>query len=190
MGRKSKIDERREHILAAFERCIVSYGIDVSLERIAEEAGVKRSLIRHYLGNRDEVVGQLIARIADAYPSVAAAEFEKALVQGVEGFLELLFNPYLGTTEWGAVINSVANTAPERYPEAKRRLGVMLDTMVADLAVRLSVHFPAVTLATCREVAYGLLYLSQGYDVLQSFGMSAEYARASARRLLADLNPS
>ena len=48
MGRKSRAEERRELILAAFERCIAHHGIDVPLEQIADEAGVQRSLIRHH----------------------------------------------------------------------------------------------------------------------------------------------
>lgn len=187
MGRKSKADERRETILAAFERCVVHYGIDVPLERVAEEAGVQRSLIRHYLGNREEVVGQLIDRIGEAYPRAAAAQFDEALARGPESLLDLLFSPYPGAAEWDAVINAVASTAPERYPEAKQRLAGMLDTIIADLSARLGASFPAAAPDVCLQVASGLLFLSQGYDALRCFGVPPEPARASARRLLADL---
>lgn len=48
---------RRPQILDAFAACVARYGIDGStLDRVAEEAGVTRALVRHYLGNRDEVV--------------------------------------------------------------------------------------------------------------------------------------
>ncbi|NJM06754.1 TetR/AcrR family transcriptional regulator [Candidatus Gracilibacteria bacterium] len=91
MGRKSLAEERREDILAAFERCIARYGIDVPLEQIADEAGVKRSLIRHYLGNRDELVEQVIERIAVEYPRQVAsfiiAYRERGLADLLDAFL-------------------------------------------------------------------------------------------------------
>lgn len=57
MGRRDLSDERRPHIVAAAKRAITKYGVDgATQERIAEEAGMSRALIRHYLGNRDAVL--------------------------------------------------------------------------------------------------------------------------------------
>ena len=68
MGRKSLAAARREEILDAFERCVVKYGLEgSSLEQIADEAGMKRSIIRHYIGNRDELVDQLVERAVGNY---------------------------------------------------------------------------------------------------------------------------
>lgn len=50
-------EERRPHIIAAAKRAISNFGIDgATQERIAEEAGMSRAHIRHYLGNRDELL--------------------------------------------------------------------------------------------------------------------------------------
>ena len=63
MGRPSKKAERTEEIFQAFQRCVIRFGLEGStLERIAEEAGLQRSLVRHYVGNRSELVEQLAER--------------------------------------------------------------------------------------------------------------------------------
>ena len=57
MGRPNLTEVRTAEILDAFERCVARYGLEgSSLERVAEEAGVKRSILRHYIGNRDEMI--------------------------------------------------------------------------------------------------------------------------------------
>lgn len=198
MGRKSRADERREAILAAFERCIGRYGIDVSLEQIADEAGVQRSLIRHYLGNRDELVEQVIARIAEAYPQRVGELFRRGLECGVGCVLDALFperpedrfwssGP---TPDWDAVLDAVLNTGRGRYPQAKERVALMMEEIVVEAAAVLNLLYPQATPARCYEVAYGLLCLAQTHESLLLLGLNPRHtplARASAERLLAEL---
>ncbi len=64
MARPDLSDERSTQILDAFERCVVRQGLaETTLHDVAEEAGVKRSLIRHYLGNRNALVSALLERL-------------------------------------------------------------------------------------------------------------------------------
>src|SRR5215469_18291205 len=66
MGRPSLADTRRPQILRAFEDCVLKYGLEgSSLERIAQHAGVRRSLIRHYFGNKDDLAEALVAGIIE-----------------------------------------------------------------------------------------------------------------------------
>lgn len=68
MGRKSLAPERKNQILDAFEKCIVAHGLaGATLQRVAEEAGVKLSMIPHYFGNRDGMMQAMIARFIDTY---------------------------------------------------------------------------------------------------------------------------
>ena len=54
MGRPDLTEVRTAEILDAFERCVARFGLEgSSLERDAEEAGMKRSILRHYIGNRN-----------------------------------------------------------------------------------------------------------------------------------------
>lgn len=198
MGRKSQSEARREEILAAFERCIVRYGIDAPLERIADEAGVRRSLIRHYLGNRDELVDQVIDRIAAAYPRRAAAILDRAIAHGVEGLLDVLF-PSEGAGDaweveaihaWEAVIGAVSGASQGRYPQAKRRVATMMEEIAELAAVGLHERFPHAARDACREVAYGLFCLVQAHESMLELGIGQGYtalARANARRMLESL---
>ena len=65
MPRPSLKTVRREEILEAFAFCAARFGLEgATQERIADRAGVKRSILRHYLGNRDEMTDALIDYMA------------------------------------------------------------------------------------------------------------------------------
>ena len=60
MARPSLHAERKKTIMAAFTRCISKQGLEAaSLDEIAKEAGMQRSLVRHFAGNREDLVSQV-----------------------------------------------------------------------------------------------------------------------------------
>ncbi len=68
MARPSMATQRREEILDALESCILEFGIQAtSLENIAEKANVKRTILRHYIGNRDDIICALSTRFKQKY---------------------------------------------------------------------------------------------------------------------------
>lgn len=190
MGRKSLAVERREEILAAFERCIGQHGIDVPLEVIADAAGVQRSLIRHYLGNRDELVDQVIARIAEAYPTQVAELIAPAQSGGVNLLLDALFAGQENPSDWDNVLAAVINTAHGRYPQAKQRIAQMLRAIVQQVADVLAHLHPGADQTVCYETAYGLLCLLYSHESLIWIGLDPHHttlARTAAKRLIAQL---
>ena len=61
MPRKCLKEVRSEQILAAYATCITRYGLEgATQERIVEQAGIKRSIFLHYLGNQEEIIDALI----------------------------------------------------------------------------------------------------------------------------------
>jgi len=63
MPRPSMAAQRKEEILDALEVCILKMGIDgTSLDAIADQAKMKRSILRHYIGNRDDIICALSER--------------------------------------------------------------------------------------------------------------------------------
>lgn len=63
MARPSLKEERREQILDAFEACVARYGVEgATLEKVAKKAGLARALIRHNVGNREELLEALVER--------------------------------------------------------------------------------------------------------------------------------
>jgi AcrR family transcriptional regulator len=54
---------RRGQLLDAIQTCIVRYGLSgTTLARIGAEADTAPSIVRHYLGNRDEVIRAAVER--------------------------------------------------------------------------------------------------------------------------------
>jgi AcrR family transcriptional regulator len=190
MGRKSLAEERREDILAAFERCIARYGIDVSLEQIADEAGVKRSLIRHYLGNRDELIDQMIDRTAAEYPRQVAAFIAQRLPGGIDAVLDSFFVEDSRAPDWDVVMAAVANTAKGRYPAAKRRVAQMMMDITEEVAAMLRHFYPQASADAAYEVAYTLVCIVQAHESMLDIGIDHHHTqviRASAAHLMSRL---
>ncbi|SFS14190.1 transcriptional regulator, TetR family [Microbacterium sp. cf046] len=63
MARPSVAEERRQQIIDAAIRTIGTHGITgATLDRIAEEAGMSRGHVRHFVGNRDELLVETARR--------------------------------------------------------------------------------------------------------------------------------
>jgi TetR/AcrR family transcriptional regulator, transcriptional repressor of bet genes len=57
MGRPSVAPQRRRQIVDATIQCMAAHGVSgTTLERIADTAGMGRGLVRHFAGNRDELL--------------------------------------------------------------------------------------------------------------------------------------
>lgn len=95
MPRPSLKEQRTELILDACETCVARYGLDgVTLERVAEEADLARALIRHNVGNREDLLEKMTDRFfGNSVPGlegmIAALPDEKP----TETMIEWLFDP-------------------------------------------------------------------------------------------------
>ncbi|SDX72619.1 transcriptional regulator, TetR family [Ruegeria halocynthiae] len=79
MPRPSLKDQRSHEILDAYLTCVARFGLEgATQERIAEEAGVKRPLLRHYLGNKDEMIAALAEHTLNGF-SASLDELHQAL---------------------------------------------------------------------------------------------------------------
>lgn len=95
MGRPSLAAERREQVIGAFGRCVARAGFaGTSLENVAEEAGLARGHVRHYLGNRHDQVMALAESVSTGgraeFARVADAPDDQSRVDAV---LRYLFGP-------------------------------------------------------------------------------------------------
>lgn len=191
MPRKSKSIERTAQILDAFGRCLIKYGLDTSLEQVAEEAGMTRSIIRHFIGNREEVINTLVDRIAKDYVRTLREESEKIPPdERVAATLDYLF---AGEPEFEAsekLIMDVLMTAKDRYLTAKRTLITVLEGLVVEFAHDLATTYPKAPVGQCQEVAYSILAMAMSNESLSLAGIDRRYraaARASAEALIRTL---
>lgn len=194
MGRKNLSEERTSEILEAFARCLLKYGLDASLEQVAEEAGMTRSIIRHYIGNREQVVNTLIEQITTDYvQTLRDAGTQIPPDQMIEATLDYLFSGEPGFDDYDKLIFDVMMTARDRYPQAKQSLIRMFEELITLLAEDLNRAYPHAKLEKCRGVAYSILALTMSNESFLWLGMDRTYnaaTRASAEALIQTLETS
>ena len=120
MPRPSLQDTRAEEILDAFMRCTARYGLDgATLERISAEAGVGRPLLRHYLGNRDEMVLRLIEYVARRFEQMTEDLFDALPDTGrVRALMDMLFDREDHSAVNAAVFQALV-AASDRYGDIR-----------------------------------------------------------------------
>jgi len=113
VGRPSLAVERRRQILDAVEECVVRYGLDGStLERIAAEAGVTRSNLAHFVGNRDEIIEAALTLSADRYVEVMKTRLSHVPVEDQLGaYLDLALEGSDETRRATVLLNALSATA-------------------------------------------------------------------------------
>lgn len=63
MARPAVTEKRQEEILQAYERCIAKFGVyGATLAAVAKEAKISRPLVRHHVGNQEDLLEQAVQR--------------------------------------------------------------------------------------------------------------------------------
>jgi AcrR family transcriptional regulator len=179
---------RRPQILAAFEDCVLKYGLEgSSLERIAQQAGVRRSLIRHYFGNRDELTEALIAGVIAR--TVAESE-DMARAAGAEGGAAALAG-YLTGSRFAdkrddALIDALMAVS-HRDPDLRAQLRRKYQAFQRAIEQQLRRSFPSAAAEDIRVTSYGLMCLAVGSASMHDLEFPASkrnYARRTAMQLI------
>ncbi len=190
MPRPSLADVRKPQILDAYARCLVTHGLEGStLDRIAEEAGVTRALVRHYLGNREDVDRALVSYLRER--GVAWFEGLGAGLPPSErlpAIVDAMFER--GSEQPGQVVDTLLGASSE-----DPMLRVLLREMYLEfehlLDSELAATYPDAEPARRREVAYSILCLAGMHGSLADLGFPANRraaVTASAHRLVATLS--
>ena len=192
MGRKSVADIRRQEILDAYEACVRSYGFHQSSTRkIAEIAGVKQPAIAHYFGSKANLVQALVERVQGCYMSL----LEQTLAgttgeQRLEKVLDWLYGPvFLGPqTKQRPLAELLA--AVRRDDELRQKVVEMYNTFLSACQAELHRAFPGAPEERLRQVAYGVLSMGSGNDLMASVGLAhtnRNLARRCAEQLIRGL---
>lgn len=192
MPRKSLANERREQLLNAFERCIVKYGLEAtSLEQVADEAGMTRSIIRHYIGNRDDLVGALVERRLRESAQLLEAKYTGlSPTDSVQLTLDTMFAAAPSIDERDRVILEIIFTTKGHYPRAKAMLRQAFEDLVRSFATDLRHAYPQATYKRCMQVSYAIICMSEMNEAFMWLGMPQRYnahAREIAESLLKTL---
>ncbi|MEV6701599.1 helix-turn-helix domain-containing protein [Streptomyces sp. NPDC051453] len=192
MGRRSLAAERRGQVMEAASQCLVKYGLaGTTLERIAEESGLSRSHIRHYVGNRDALLLALVDWVQERDDRVFAATVEQALPeQRLAIALDYLFGPeFASADDETAVIRELLRAGDEDETLREAMLGgYRLIQAAIDQA--LAAEFPHSTATVRRSTAYGLLALALGNAMMAGLDprvSSGGLVRVAGEALVAQL---
>ncbi len=191
MARPDLSLERSEQILHAFSRCVARRGIDAtSLEDVAGEAGVKRAIIRHYIGNRDDLVEAFLDRLEtrlrrdnDEMRAWFAAN------PGVGNLPAYLLWDGDDSEDDLPVLESVF-AAARRDPAIAKRLTGWLEDFADAVGDVLRASFPDAEENEVRDVAYGVVAIYNNHRSMATLGAPSRYramALEAAGALIASL---
>ena len=183
MPRPSLKSERSEEILAAYTRCIARYGLEgATQDRIAAEAGVKRPLLRHYLGNRDAMIAALIDHMEAVFDGQTEALLAALPERNrIEALLDLLFAREAATdAETILAFQALAN-ASDRTPGAQDALLGAVSRFLAALEGELAAAFPEADAERVAAAAMGLMGIYFNTDSLAPLQLPKAW-RATSRR--------
>ncbi|MEM7428207.1 MAG: TetR/AcrR family transcriptional regulator [Pseudomonadota bacterium] len=192
MARPSLKDQRAEEILTAFARCVARFGLDgATLERISEEAGVARPAVRHFVGNREELVQALISHVEQDYTRKLDILFSWLPGQGrVQAIIDLLFDPAYFSTSDDVALAQALTAASRQYPAAGKILRRWVVSFDDRLFTELQTAFPSRKEDALRAVSFGIISLYFNVDALSPLDVPsrmADAAKSAALRLVDSL---
>lgn len=172
MPRPPKTEERSEEIMRAFEICVARKGVaQTTLADVADEARLPRSLVRYFMGNRDEMVDRLVERL------MARGEASLARIRDASGDMRL--DDLIRTLFEEVFANELSNTvAGELWTLAKTddhiagRLSDVYAYAVGLVEAAIRRDRPDARAEPARSAAIAVLSLILGQLTLADFGVS------------------
>ncbi|MBN9176417.1 MAG: TetR family transcriptional regulator [Microbacterium sp.] len=199
MARPSVAQARRRQILEATIRCIAGHGMSgASLDRIAEEAGMARGHVRHFAGNRDDILaaaavllyfGEVPEPGADMGATGHPGSFFPSPDTTVDGALEYLFGEFAEPDATNIAALAFVD-AGRTNPDLHAVVVSAYASAESELVAALSAAYPAARPDDVERTAKGVMSIAIGNVFMSDLEVSAErtrLARASAELLIAAL---
>ena len=182
MPRPSLKEERRAEILAAYARCVARYGVHgATLERTAEEAQLARALIRHNVGNKDDLFDAFLDEFLGNVSSSTDLLFASLPADDrLATMVEWLFDPRHADVEQTNLTNALLIAAVER-PALAKRLRRWTVQLIGQIEDELGRAFPKAPDEGVHAVATGIAALYFNFDSLMPLGGMKKLGEASKR---------
>lgn len=181
MGRPSLDTERREQIMSAFEACVLEFGLHkTTLQKVADAAGLPRPLVRHFVGNKDQMISLLLERLLERGVQDLNGRYDENLA--LPEMLDFLFD--------GVFVDETSNQLVDQLWQVSYHndaVKAQLRNLYAALQAGLVQHMAQAGLsdvARNHDVAQMLISLAFGETFFTHIGMVTRDKRAS--RKLAD----
>lgn len=147
--------------MQALVRCVARLGLDgATLAAIAAESGLSRPLIRHHLGNRDEIIAALQAYVlTDFTAQTEALEAALPAADPATALIEILFSD-VGETAPDLVLAFAALTArAAQDPALREACRATVLEFEAAVARALQTEHPSAPAKEVRRAAQGIVAL-------------------------------
>lgn len=185
MPRPSLKAERRSQILDAYEACVARYGVEgATLERIAEEAGIARALLRHNIGNRED----LLAALMERFEAQSSSDMRETYAQlpannRLPTLIDWLFDPRYVDDKQVLVSEALIAAAPQ-YPRIAKAMRGWINGFVNDLAALIADEYPAADKDLVQAIAAGLTGIYFNVESMAPLGKMTNVVVASKRAAL------
>ena len=185
MPRPSLKHQRVAQILDAYENCVARYGVaGATLERIAAEAGLARPLIRHNVGNRDDLLEALTNRFLEK--SEQSMQEMMDYMPGEnrgEYLVACLFDEEFEDSKTVMVANALISAAPE-HPKLAERLTLWVEGFIDSIAGELARCYAGADEEAVYAAATGITGIYFNVDSLSAVGNPQRLRAASKQAAL------
>jgi AcrR family transcriptional regulator len=187
VARPSMAATRRPEIVDAFIALIARRGLEaVTLDDVAKAAGMQRPMVRHFVGNRGDLIVAAVAEVTRRYEAkVRAALGDEPTIDTV---IDVLFGPVwlsglVAEDEAFDVLMHEAARSDATRAEVRRTYTMLLDEIDRALAR----SRPSMSTGARRDCAYALVCLAEHNVAMQQLGFPSARtggARQAARSLV------
>lgn len=175
VGRPSLKDQRQHEIIEAFIELVAVHGLEhVSLDDVAAAAGVQRAALRHFVGNRDQLITAAITEITRFF--LADLEIRLSLTE----VIAMLFDPGR-MKSFGVIDHAWSELMPEamRSPDTRAAIKESYDQLIALISHALRQRHPTATRSQITDTAYAIACMAEHNYVFQRLG----YAQSRCKGL-------
>ncbi|MEX0318737.1 MAG: TetR/AcrR family transcriptional regulator [Ruegeria sp.] len=193
VGRPSNRDERYAQVMQALVRCVARFGLEgASLTQIAAEAGLTRPLIRHHLGNREEMIAALQNYVLQSF-----AEQTEALIAALPedkpgaALVDFLFSDTAGSSPDMVLAFAALTARASEDADLRAACRESLLGFEAAITAVLRRDYPQVDHPAVDAAAHGIIALYLNVASLAPLNMPQDWtqtAYALARNLLKGLD--
>lgn len=178
-GRPSKAAERTSQVVGAFVHLIAERGLEaVTLDDVARHAGVDRAAIRHYVGNRRDLILAALDLLIDRYEHADRDALGDEPT--VDQWLERLFGAAWGRAEDDAAFDVLLQEAL-RDDALRERLRDTYESLVGAVAGALRRAAPDAPRRDAVDVAYTIVCMAEHNLTMQALGFPTTRALGAQR---------
>lgn len=186
MPRPSMAAQRKEEILDAFEECILQDSLETtSLEKLAEHAGMKRSILRHYIGNRDDIIVALSERYLGYYDD----QWKQTIAwlpdsQRMPAMIDILFGERNQVYVEKSIVGDAIYAQAKRLDAVRAHQITSMNQSMTALRTELKNDYPNAQDDNITLVARGILANYLNSESLLPFGLKQEVEQLKQVSLL------